>query len=165
MNISYYQSPLGVLEFSFHRNQLVHISFDKKEAQKWRGRYLPKEAEHLMDLPPQYVTDLDNYFQGKPVAFNWPLSLIGTPFQIRVWNEIRMIPYGKVSTYKKIAGALNSRAYRAVGQAAGANPIPILVPCHRVLGTHGLGGYSAGLNIKRLLLELEGAKLSPTHYA
>lgn len=165
MHTAHYKSPLGMLEFSFLQDQLVHLTFDQEEAQHWRTRHFQKSRAKQIALPSQYIKDLDRYFHGEPVTFQWPISFIGSPFQIRVWTELQNIPYGELSTYKKIAAALDSQAYRAVGQAVKKNPVIIAVPCHRVLGTHGFGGYSAGLNIKRLLLELEGAKLSPTHYA
>lgn len=165
MHTAQCKSPLGMLEFSFVENQLVHLTFDQKAAQHWRTRHFQNRDAKPMALPSQYIKDLDHYFRGEPVTFRWPISFIGTPFQIKVWTKLQNIPHGQLSTYKKIAEALDSKAYRAVGQAVKRNPIVIVVPCHRVLGTHGLGGYSGGLNIKRLLLELEGAKLSPTHYA
>jgi methylated-DNA-[protein]-cysteine S-methyltransferase len=81
----------------------------------------------------------------------------GTPFQISVWRALLKIPYGKVTTYGAIAKRVsNPQAARAVGNAVGANPIPIIVPCHRVVATNGLGGYSCGIEIKKSLLGTEG---------
>ncbi|MCS6952265.1 MAG: methylated-DNA--[protein]-cysteine S-methyltransferase [Bryobacterales bacterium] len=102
------------------------------------------------------------YFRGKRRAFDLPLELRGTPFQRRVWQELTRIPYGATRSYGEIARAIGEPgAARAVGQACGANPVPIVVPCHRVIAAHGgLGGYGGGLRLKRFLLELEQASLS-----
>ena len=98
------------------------------------------------------------YLEGKLKEFQSKLDLSsGTPFQISVWRELLKIPYGRVKTYGEIAEKIgNSRAARAVGSAVGANPISIIVPCHRVVATNGLGGYSCGIEIKRKLLRNEG---------
>jgi methylated-DNA-[protein]-cysteine S-methyltransferase len=80
----------------------------------------------------------------------------GTPYQIKVWNKARKIPFGKTETYKSIAHKLNHKGYRSIGQALSKNPLLIVIPCHRVLGSHGsLGGFSAGLELKKYLLGLE----------
>ncbi|NLJ79565.1 MAG: methylated-DNA--[protein]-cysteine S-methyltransferase, partial [Firmicutes bacterium] len=104
-------------------------------------------------------------FREGRILWNWPLELTGTAFQKQVWSEIRKIPPGQVSTYKRIATALSTKAFRAVGQAVGANPISVIIPCHRVLGTNWFGGYGGGLNRKRLLLELENVTLAPRQNA
>lgn len=100
---------------------------------------------------------LDEYFKGKRKSFNLPLCPKGTNFQRRVWQALLKIPYGTVCSYKDIAEEVgNCKAYRAVGGASGKNPIPIIIPCHRVVGNKGnLVGYEGGLEIKRFLLELE----------
>jgi methylated-DNA-[protein]-cysteine S-methyltransferase len=99
---------------------------------------------------------LHDYFDGKRTTFDLPLDAHGTAFQKRVWNAMLAIPFGAVKSYGAIAADLNSAA-RAVGMACGANPIPILIPCHRVVAANGLGGYSGegGLGTKRLLLDHE----------
>ena len=103
-------------------------------------------------------TALRHTFAGKPVAFRFPLADDGTtPFQRTVWRALRKIPYGELRTYGQVAHAIDKPgAARAVGNACGANPWPIIVPCHRVVAANGLGGFSAGLKWKRLLLHLEG---------
>lgn len=100
---------------------------------------------------------LDEYFQGKRTTFSLPFKLIGTPFQLAVWKELQNIPYGKTTSYKEIAQKINKpKAYRAVGMANNKNPLPIIIPCHRVIGSNGkLIGYAGGLNLKNYLLELE----------
>lgn len=102
---------------------------------------------------------LTEYFQGKRRSFDLPLDLRGTPFQRRVWDQLRRIPYGLTRSYGQVARAIGKPgAARAVGQATGANPVPIVVPCHRVIATGGgLGGYGGGLRLKRFLIALEQA--------
>ncbi len=99
------------------------------------------------------------YFAGERTDFDLPLSPSGTPFQLSVWRALRSIPYGETISYRELARRIgNAKAVRAVGAANGRNPIPIIVPCHRVIGADGsLTGYGGGLPRKRLLLELEGA--------
>jgi methylated-DNA-[protein]-cysteine S-methyltransferase len=100
---------------------------------------------------------LQEYFKGKRQQFELPLQVYGTPFQVKVWNQLAKIPYGKTVSYKQIAQKIKQpAATRAVGNANGRNPVPIVIPCHRVIATDGkLGGYSAGLEIKQRLLDLE----------
>jgi len=109
----------------------------------------------------QVIAELQQYFEGTRRDFTTPLVLRGTPFQQRVWQIVRTIPYGSTITYGEIAERLGEKKLsRAVGFANGANPIPIIVPCHRVIGKHGdLIGYGGGLAMKRYLLQLEGAIL------
>lgn len=161
MQLSVYQSPLGPFYLWFAHGQLVYASFDQTAGEKFAARHFSKTEFTLRALPQTYSQELDSYFRGEKVEFNWPLLFRGTPFQMQVWDEIKRIPHGSVSTYKTIAANLGTKAYRAVGRAVGANPISIIVPCHRVLGTNGLGGYAFGLNVKRLLLELENVNLAP----
>jgi len=105
------------------------------------------------------VREVRLYLEGKLKEFQSKVDLSsGTPFQRSVWRELLKIPYGKVKTYSEIARKIgNPRAARAVGNAVGANPIPIIVPCHRVVATNGFGGYSCGIEIKKKLLHIEGA--------
>lgn len=100
---------------------------------------------------------LDEYFQGKRTTFSLPFKLTGMPFQLAVWKELQNIPYGKTTSYKEIAQKINKpKAYRAVGMANNKNPLPIIIPCHRVIGSNGkLIGYAGGLKLKNYLLELE----------
>jgi methylated-DNA-[protein]-cysteine S-methyltransferase len=105
------------------------------------------------------VDQLNRYFNGKLAKFTLPVDLIGTPFQLRVWKELTRIPYGVTSTYKHVSRKVSApKGSQAVGRAAGQNPLPIIVPCHRVLGANGaMVGYSCGVKTKELLLRLEGA--------
>jgi methylated-DNA-[protein]-cysteine S-methyltransferase len=102
---------------------------------------------------------LDEYFAGERRAFDLRVAASGSAFEQIVWDRLRAIPYGATTSYGAIAGDLGLRnGARAVGRANGANPIPIVIPCHRVIGMNGtLTGYGGGLSLKRALLELEGA--------
>ncbi|GAB4297554.1 MAG: methylated-DNA--[protein]-cysteine S-methyltransferase [Ignavibacteriaceae bacterium] len=103
---------------------------------------------------------LKEYFSWERTLFEVPVDLKGTEFQLKVWNLLLKIPYGKTQTYKYLAKRLgNEKLIRAVGRAVGSNPVPVIIPCHRVLGSDGkLTGYSGGVGIKEKLLELEGSK-------
>ncbi len=104
----------------------------------------------------QTVIQLNEYFMKIRKKFDINLDVAGTDFQIRVWNELSKIPYGKTVSYKDVAERLDSKAVRAVGSANGRNPIMIIVPCHRVINASGgLGGYAGGLEAKKKLLQLE----------
>ncbi len=107
------------------------------------------------------IDQLARYFNGKLAKFTCPIDLKGTPFQVRVWKELQKIPYGSTITYKHLARRVAApKAFQAVGRANGQNPLPIIIPCHRVLGTNGaLVGYSCGVKTKEFLLRLEGAIL------
>lgn len=109
----------------------------------------------------QAARELQEYMAGRRKTFSVPFELDGTHFQCRVWAELFKIPYGELRTYGEIARALgNPGAGRAAGAANARNPLPIIIPCHRVIASDGtLGGYSAGLEVKRLLLAVEGIRL------
>ena len=113
-----------------------------------------------MDAAPvllQAERELEEYFAGRRTAFSVPLSMHGTPFQLRVWRALTEILYGETLSYGELARRIgNPKACRAAGMANHVNPLPVFVPCHRVVGANGgLTGYAGGLDIKRLLLELE----------
>jgi len=115
------------------------------------------------EAPDWLAQPFARYLAGEPETFDSvPVTLCGTPFQRRVWLELRRIPWGTVVSYARIAERVNvPRGMRAVGSANGANPIPIVVPCHRVVEEGGrLGGYSGGLDVKRALLAREGARFA-----
>jgi methylated-DNA-[protein]-cysteine S-methyltransferase len=131
--------------------RLVEIRFDGRRPE---GR---RDAKRCKDG----ATQLSEYFAGKRRSFDLELAPFGTDFQLRVWNALRAIPYGAVRNYGDIARAIGQPgAARAVGQANGCNPLPIVIPCHRVIASDGtIGGFSAGLWVKHRLLALEGAEL------
>jgi len=119
----------------------------------------PQAAERKDSHPllVEAAAQLRAYFRGELREFDLPLEMAGTDFQIRVWNLLVDIPYGETRSYRDVAVALGRpEAVRAVGAANGANPLPIVVPCHRVIGADGkLTGYGGGLRLKRRLLEME----------
>ncbi len=131
-----------------------------------KGGYLTKlyfgrvteGKEKCTSLIAKAFTQLEEYFKGKRKEFDLPLLPQGTAFQKSIWRELIKITYGETQTYKNIAIAIgNPKACRAVGMANNKNPIPIIIPCHRVIGTSGkLTGYAGGLGVKERLLELEG---------
>jgi methylated-DNA-[protein]-cysteine S-methyltransferase len=128
------------------------------------GVWLPNERRHPRrdgsDVPPvlkETATQLEEYFAGERTSFDLPMELDGTEFQRQVWTELTRIPYGETISYGELARRVGRpNGPRAVGQANGRNPIPIIVPCHRVLASNGIGGYGGGLKVKRALLSVEG---------
>ena len=144
------QSPMGPLTLFAEDGYLTALVFGDY------GGY-----DHL-PLFEEARRQLEEYFAGYRQNFDLPLDPGGTDFQRRVWRALIDIPYGKTISYRDLARQADCpRGYQAVGQANGKNPIPIIIPCHRVIGADGsLGGYSAGLDRKRFLLELEGIQYS-----
>ncbi|WP_302104450.1 methylated-DNA--[protein]-cysteine S-methyltransferase [Polycladomyces zharkentensis] len=136
---------------------LPNESFEALErwAQKHMGSSILVKDETLLS---EYIQQLKAYFESRRKAFTFPLDLRGTPFQIQVWKALLDIPYGTTKSYSEIAKAINRPlAVRAVGAANAANPIPVVIPCHRVIGKNGtLTGYRGGLDLKAELLRLEG---------
>ena len=115
--------------------------------------YLKEKKTH------EATFELERYFNGEKIDFSAEVDLSNlSPFTRKVLNETRKIRYGTTITYSKLAGNIGSAAIRAVGGALARNPIPIIIPCHRVVAKNGIGGYSAGIGIKTRLLELEKSK-------
>ena len=144
-------SPIGPLSVAKNeRGEVTEIHFAAKTKNDWR-----RDDSAFDDV----ATQLREYFAGKRRAFDLPLAPSGTPFQLSVWNVLRKIPYGRTLSYLDVANAIGKpAACRAVGAANGANPLPIVVPCHRVIGANGsLTGFGGGIDVKRRLLALEGA--------
>ena len=153
MSICYVDSPVGRLALEADHDAVTGVRWTSRGERAGEGRPSPVLAEARRQLA--------RYFAGRLERFDLPLDQHGTDFQKRVWAMMCDIPYGETATYGGIAMALGSGP-RAVGMACGRNPIPIIVPCHRVLGAGGTeGGYSggSGLPTKRQLLALEGVVL------
>jgi len=156
------ETPAGMYQAACTRAGLGRLSFptgDPGECLAWARRWAPQAQIHTSgSLIEELAQQLNAYFEGRLRAFELPLDLRGTPFQVRVWREVLSVGYGEVCTYAEIAAAIGKpRAFRAVGAANGANPIPIVVPCHRLIGSNGsLIKYGGGLDVKRRLLALEG---------
>ncbi len=151
-------SPVGELQAGFTNNGLAILSFSSLDNLKIpKGlEQFPIEREQL-DLHEQLEQELTAYFQGELTSFSISLDLHGTDFQIKVWNALLQVPYGVTRSYKEQATVLGDvKAIRAVATANGANPVAIVVPCHRIIGSNqSLTGYAGGLERKQFLLELE----------
>lgn len=148
-------SPVGRLLLAGDGRSLVHVGF-----QSGPRPLRPAAGWHAGEAPFRTViAQLAEYFAGGRRRFDLPLAPRGTEFQRRVWRTLTEIPYGKTISYGELANRIgNKSASRAVGLANGANPLPIIVPCHRVIGADGsLTGFGGGLPIKRKLLALEAA--------
>jgi methylated-DNA-[protein]-cysteine S-methyltransferase len=164
--VSTYQSPVGALTLASDGESLTGLWI---EGQKYYGDTLPTAAEKRDDIPVFDETKnwLSRYFEGKkPAISELPLSPVGGEFRQSVWNILRSIPYGEVTTYGAIAEKVaagsgkSTMSAQAVGGAVGHNPISIIIPCHRVVGSNGsLTGYAGGISTKIKLLELEGADM------
>ena len=159
-------SPLGDIWLCATEDGLCYVAFEAPDIEAWpfgkRYGIQPVFARFHEWLQPARV-QLKRYFAGDRRAFDLSLDVRGTVFQRNVWQLLRQIPYGVTRTYADIALQLGKpRAARAVGQAVGANPLSIVVPCHRVVGSDGtLTGYGGGLARKQFLLELEQAAFQP----
>jgi O-6-methylguanine DNA methyltransferase len=161
-------SPVGPLFLAASGRGLVALEFDTRLPGQQTIRPNPRDlrteagsvqfTESAAALT-QYTRELQEYFAGQRRQFSFPLDMRGTDFQIACWNALLAIPYGETRTYADIARAVGRpQGFRAVGMANNRNPIAIVVPCHRVIASDGtLCGYGGGLDVKRKLLELEGA--------
>jgi len=151
MEYQFYSTPLGLLQICADNRTIKSISFtdDSKEPLKLSSTH--------STLLTECVNQLDEYFRGVRRLFDLPLEFSGTEFQKRVWCELSKIPFGEVRSYKQIASALgNPKSVRAVGAANHKNPLVIIVPCHRVIGSDGsLIGYGGGIWRKQWLLNHE----------
>ncbi len=146
------ESPVGPLTITAAEDAIAAVDFGPGGGSSPNGGVLAEAARQLTE-----------YFAGTRRAFDLPLAPHGTPFRLKVWAVMQAIPYGQTRSYGDLARDLDS-APRAVGGACGANPIPLIIPCHRVVGSGGaLGGFSggAGCDTKRQLLALEGALPQP----
>ena len=144
-----FSSPLGMLEITEEDGALVSILFVSSSIPP-----TPPSSPLLSKAK----KEMEEYFRGKRSSFTLPLSPKGTPFQKKVWEITSTIGYGETKSYGEIAEIMGSKAYRAIGSALGANPLPIVIPCHRVKAKASIGGYSGGLDKKRILLSIEGIK-------
>jgi len=163
-----FTSPVGPLFLAASNRGLVALKFEARLPGQQTIRPNPRDLQaeakglrladsaHAMQT---YVRELDEYFAGKRREFTFALDLRGTDFQLACWRALIAIPYGETRSYGDIARAVGrAQGFRAVGMANNRNPLAIVVPCHRVIASDGtLCGYGGGLDVKRQLLELEGA--------
>jgi methylated-DNA-[protein]-cysteine S-methyltransferase len=141
-------SPLGSLTLASSGRGLASVQF---------GLNMPVDGIIDDEANREAIVQLQEYFDGKRTQFDLPMDVQGTPFQMAVWDELRKIPYGSTCSYIEIARSLGKPgAARAVGMANHENPVAVIVPCHRVVGSDGsLTGYAGGLHIKQQLLSIE----------
>ena len=144
---AFYQSPFGLLKIGIADEKVILVGIVSKQ----------DEPNQPTALSAEVYRQLQEYFAGKRTVFTVPYALNGTSFQQAVWTQIAKIPYGQTAAYKDIAQAIDKpRAFQATGRAVGANPLAIIIPCHRVIGSKGeLTGYAFGLEMKKSLLNLE----------
>lgn len=142
------ETPIGYLEFRTNRDYLLSIRFTD---------IFVKSSDYQPEIMNESMKQITEYFKGERKEFNLKLDPNGTDFQLMVWEEVKKVPFGKTATYLDIAKQTGSlKNTRAVGLANGKNPIPIIIPCHRIIGTNGkLTGYAGGLERKKWLLHHE----------
>lgn len=152
----YYDTKIGRLGIREDGESITHIYFREPnvEVEIEQNRLLLEES----DLIKMAYIQLSEYIEGQRKQFDLPLDPKGTEFQRKVWKELTKIPYGETRSYKEVAIAIgNEKASKAIGMANNKNPIPIVIPCHRVVGSNKkLVGYAGGLDLKEKLLNLEG---------
>lgn len=149
-NMYFYQTSIGEIGIAEKNGNITNLYFANEQAPRDKNIF---ETDTLKTAARQ----LQEYLAGKLKRFNLPLTFDGTDFMLRVWKSLLNIPYGETRSYREIAHSVgNIRASRAVGHACSRNPIPIIIPCHRVIGSNGrLTGFGGGLDVKAYLLELE----------
>ena len=154
---AHYTSPVGTLKLVVSDNGLAAILWENDDPDRVRLGAMTEQPGHPVLV--ETMRQLDDYFAGKRSRFDLPLDFHGTEFQKSVWAALLTIPFGETRSYAEIARQLGRpTAFRAVGAANGKNPISIVAPCHRVIGTNGaLTGFAGGLEGKAFLLDLEGA--------
>jgi O-6-methylguanine DNA methyltransferase len=159
-----FSSPIGTLRIASSGEGLLYLGLPRTGGRGfagWLARFAPGARRERAWAPNrEAIRQLLEYLEDKRTRFDLPLDLRGTDFQRAVWSELVRIPYGETRSYAQVARALGRpRAVRAVGTANGANPIPLVVPCHRVIASGGgLGGYGGGLDLKRRLLAMEQSR-------
>jgi methylated-DNA-[protein]-cysteine S-methyltransferase len=148
MRYAVLNTPLGVLTLASTSRGLASVQF---------GHHIPAGSPLDSQGNELFITQLEEYFNGKRTHFDMPLDFAGTSFQMSVWRELLKIPYGQTRTYGELAKVVGKPgAARAVGMANHDNPIAVVIPCHRVLGRNGsLTGYAGGIQLKQKLLAIE----------
>jgi len=160
-----YQSPFGPVAAAMEDEYIVRIVLPRTNQNETLSVLFDKNNKSAFVREPSLFKDLfnqfDKYFAGRLTAFSVKIKLAGTDFQKQVWDAISEVPYGGTASYGDLAKKIGRhKAYRAVGNACNANPIPLIVPCHRIISSSGnMGGFGGGVELKKHLLELEGALL------
>ncbi len=156
-----FEAPIGVIYVASTEKGVCKIALPKDGKSSflsWIGENFSQD-EIVDDRGKNSVVirQLNEYFVGKRTKFELDIDLIGTPFQQKIWTELAKTRYGTVATYKQIAKRVHTRGFRAVGVAVSKNPLPIVIPCHRIIGSDSkLVGYAGGIRLKEYLLRLEG---------
>ena len=152
MQVTHFLCPFGTLEIRESEGEIVKISFSDE----------PPLLQNSSSVLDECIIQLTEYFEGTRTKFNLPLNPTGTEFQKVVWEELQNIPFGTTISYRDMAKRLgNPKVIRAAAAANGKNPIPIIIPCHRVIGSDGsLTGYAGGLKRKKWLLEHESLQIT-----
>jgi methylated-DNA-[protein]-cysteine S-methyltransferase len=158
-----FESKVGLIYVASTEKGVCKVSVPRQTKRDFFGwlreNFADSEVMDNKSRNKEVIDQLTRYFNGKLAKFTVSVDMRGTPFQLRVWKELSRIPYGTTISYKQLAKRLGtSRGFQAVGRANAGNPVPIIIPCHRVLGADGsLVGYASGVKTKEFLLKLEGA--------
>lgn len=159
-----FDTPFGEMVAASTARGLAYLQLPRASGRGlagWLRRYVPRATREEAYAPNRAaIGQVLEYLEGKRVEFDLPLDLRGTEFELAVYRELERIPYGQTRTYAEVAEAVgNPKAFRAVGNANASNPLPLVIPCHRVVAVGGkLGGYAAGLAMKKQLLMMERAR-------
>lgn len=146
IKINHHNIEIWVVE---ENNKIIEVSFEDPLIKQ-------KDTPVLLDAKKQLI----EYLDGKRIHFDLPISFYGTDFQHKTWNELLKVEYGGTISYKELCNRItDKKAYRAIGSACNKNPISIIVPCHRVVASNGIGGYAGGLELKNKLLSIEKASI------
>ena len=149
MNVSYLESPIGLIEIRASETHIQKVSLTSL-----------KGVEKENELTKKACLEIKEYFEGKRKEFDLELEFSGTPFQNKVWKELQRVSFGEVVSYQELAKRIGGKSFaRAVGGAVHRNPFLLMVPCHRVVGSHGLGGFACGTRAKEYLLNHEKTAL------
>ena len=162
IEIQYYKTPYTEFILGSFEGRICLVDYRQRRKRETLDRRIQKGLDALYieqdnALLQQTRKALEAYFSGKREIFDLPLLPVGTPFQRKVWKAVRTIPYGTTATYAALAKKIGRpKAIRAVANAVGANPLAIIIPCHRIIGSDGtLRGYAGGVELKRKLLDIE----------
>ncbi|MFT7879572.1 MAG: methylated-DNA--[protein]-cysteine S-methyltransferase [Sulfurimonas sp.] len=162
IQIQYYKTPCTVFILGSFEGKICLLDYRQRKKRETIDRRIQKGLDAIYieqdnALLQQARKALDAYFSGKRETFDLPLFLVGTPFQRKVWEALQTIPYGRTATYTELAKEIGRpKAIRAVANAVGANPLAIIIPCHRIIGSDGtMRGYAGGVELKQKLLDIE----------
>jgi methylated-DNA-[protein]-cysteine S-methyltransferase len=146
---SFIKTPVGKIGLLADEENLISLSFTDPNFKELKAK---KNSDRFEDI----ILQLNQYFFEGRQTFDLEYKLLASDFQVAVYEEMLKIPYGKTTSYSDLSQQIGKKkAFRAVGTACGKNPLPLIIPCHRVLGKNDLGGFTGGLNIKKFLLRLE----------